>query len=119
MKRILPIFSLLIIVSACNDIVQVEDISNKTVVLLAPTNQAVLNITDLTFSWQEVEEAESYHIQVATPTFEQALQIVVDSTLSATSFSTTLELGNYQWRIRAENSGYQTIYTTQSFTIEE
>lgn len=119
MKKILSIFSLLIITSACSDIVTVEDISNETVILLAPTNQAILNITDLTFSWQSVEEAESYHIQIATPTFEAALQIVEDSTVTATNYSKVLTANNYEWRVRAENSAYETAYTTQSFLIEE
>lgn len=119
MKRILQILSLLIIVSACSDIVEVEDISNESVTLLAPTNEAVLNITDLTFSWQVVADAESYHIQIATPTFSEALQIVTDSITVSNSFTTSLEANDYEWRVRAENSAYDTSYTTQSFTIEE
>ncbi len=115
--------SLLIVLIAltfsCDDIIEVDDISAKSVILLAPTNQAVLNITDLTFSWQVVEEAESYHIQIATPSFENALQIVKDSVDVSNSFTTTLEANDYEWRVRAENSGYQTNYTTQTFTIEE
>lgn len=119
MKRFLRILSLLIITSACSDIVQVEDISNKTVTLLGPTNEAVLDLTIITFTWQAIEEAESYHIQIATPSFAEALQIVKDSTLTGTNFTTILTTNNYEWRVRAENSGYETAYTTQSFTVEE
>jgi hypothetical protein len=119
MKRILLVLSLLIIVTACEDIIEVEDISDDSVTLLAPTNEAILSITNLTFTWQAIEDAESYHIQIATPSFSEALQIVTDSTIVNTSFSTNLETNSYQWRVRAENSGYQTLYTTQSFTIED
>lgn len=119
MKKILLAYSLFIIVTACDDIIEVEDISNQTVILLAPTNNAVLNITELTFSWQTVADAESYHIQIATPTFNEALQIVTDSTVMITSFSTPLEVNDYEWRVSAVNSDFQTTYTTQSFTIEE
>jgi hypothetical protein len=119
MKKTLLMLSFLLIVTACNDIIEVEDISNKTVTLLAPTNEAVLNITDLTFTWQTVEDAESYRIQIATPTFSEALQIVKDSTVTSASFSTSLEANSYEWRVRAENSAYETAFTTQSFAIEE
>ncbi len=119
MKKILLVLSVFCITTTCSEIVEVEDISNETVVLLAPTNSAVLNTTNLTFTWQDVEQAETYHIQIATPTFAEALQIVEDSTLTTTNFTTTLQTNTYQWRVRAENFGFNTTYTTQDFTIEE
>lgn len=109
---------LLLIVISCDDVVEVENISNKTVTILAPTNNTVLSITDINFSWNVVEDAELYRLQIATPTFEEATQIILDTVITATNFTKTLDLGNYEWRIRAENSDYQTSYTTQSFTIE-
>jgi hypothetical protein len=117
MKKLLCVF--IVFTYGCSDIIEVEDISNKTVSILAPTNEAVLNSTTITFTWNSLEDAEAYKLQIATPSFENATQIVLDSTLTVTSFSRILENGNYQWRIRAENSGYQTSYSTQNFTIEE
>jgi len=104
---------------SCDDIIEVQDISNDSVTVLAPTNNAVLSNTVLTFSWEALQDAEHYHLQIATPTFAEAIQIVRDSTLTETSFSTTLENSNYEWRIRAENSNYVTEYTTQNFSIED
>ena len=103
----------------CEEIIEVEDISNNAVTILAPTDTAVLNITDVNFSWLAVEDAEQYKLQVATPNFEMANQIVLDTTITTTNFSEVLEFGSYKWRVRAENSGYETVYTSQSFTIEE
>lgn len=117
MKRLLLL--LFILVFSCDDIIEVEDISNETVVILAPANETVLDITDVTFSWQILEEAETYHLQVATPTFDTANQIVLDTVLTRSHFTKTLETKPYEWRVRAENSGFITAYTTQSFTIEE
>lgn len=108
-----------ILLYGCSDIVRVEDITDETVNILAPTNNAILNSIDVTFNWGSIEEADEYNIQIANPTFEEALQIVTDSTLTATSFSKTLEIGSYEWRVKAVNSAYETDYTTQSFTIEE
>lgn len=117
MKRLL-VAAFVISFIACNDIIEVVDISSETVNILAPTNEAVLNITEISFNWQLIEEAEEYNIQIATPTFSEALQIITDSTITSTSFSKTLYLGSYQWRVRAKNSGYESQYTIQSFTVE-
>lgn len=100
----------------CKEIFFVEDISNEQVTILAPTNTAVVKSGNVTFSWQSVIEANSYQIQIATPTFANATQIVLDSTLQATTFSKEITTGSYQWRIKAINSGYETNYTTNTFT---
>ncbi|WP_412560650.1 hypothetical protein [Winogradskyella sp. MIT101101] len=104
---------------SCEEIIEVEDISNDSVTILAPSDATTLAITDINFSWDAVEDAEKYKLQIATPSFEMANQIVMDTTITVISFNQTLELGDYQWRVRAENSDYQTEYSTQSFTIEE
>ena len=101
----------------CDDIIEVVDISNRTITVLAPTDQAVLTDTDVTFTWDAVEGAESYKIQIATPSFEVAQQIVTDSLVTTTFFNRTLNSGSYEWRVRAENSGYATAYTVQKFTL--
>jgi len=119
MKNIFWVFISLFFVLSCDDIIGIEDISNKTVTILAPTNESVLTITDINFSWNTIEDAERYKLQIATPNFESATQIVLDTTITSSNFTKTLELGIYEWRVRAENSGYTTIYSTQSFTIEE
>ena len=119
MSKYILLLLFAVVTFGCDDIIEVEDISNTTVIVLAPTNNAVLNNTTLTFSWEPIESAETYQIQIATPTFDEALQIVVDSTLANTNYTTTLENTNYEWRVRAKNSGYQTQYSTNSFSIEE
>lgn len=118
MKKLVFVLFWIITFISCEDIIEVVDISDKTVTILAPTDQAVLNVTDVTFSWETLEDAETYQLQIANPSFENALQIVVDSTLEGSHLSATLEASSYEWRIRAKNSGYDTAYTTQSFTIE-
>ena len=116
------IYSLFIVFSivGCSDIIEVPDISNNAVTLVAPLNNATLNITTLTLSWDTVEDAENYKVQIARPDFENILQLETDSTLTGNSISVDLEAGNtYQWRVRAQNSEYETSYSTYSFTLEE
>lgn len=118
MKNSITILGVLLCFT-CSEIYEVQDITEDHVMLLAPTQDAVLDDTILTFTWSPVEDAEQYHLQVAQPTFSAALQIVVDTLVTTTNYSTTLNASNYQWRVRAENSGYNTGYTIQDFSIEE
>jgi hypothetical protein len=118
MKKLIFIILFGVVILACDDIIEVEDISERTVTVLAPTDESILTITDVNFSWNDVEDSEQYRLQIATPDFETATQIVLDTTIVFTNFTKPLDLGNYEWRIRAENSGYQTAYTTQRFSIE-
>lgn len=120
MKKALLVFGLLLsILVACDDIVEVVDISNQKVVALAPVNNAVLDTLPNTFTWEALEDAETYHLQVSTPSFESATQIVIDTVLMKTNFTKVLPVNTYEWRIRAENSGYSTVYTKESFSVEK
>lgn len=95
----------------------VEDISNSTVVILAPTENASVAAGVVQFHWQSVVDATNYELQIATPTFLNANQIVLDTLITKTSFSKALEVGNYEWRVKAINSDYSTNHTTTSFTV--
>ncbi|WP_299884422.1 hypothetical protein [uncultured Lacinutrix sp.] len=117
MKPIFKSLLIILVVISCDDIVEVEDISNSIVTILAPTDDVTLTAADITFSWQAVSEAETYTIQIATPNFENATQIILDSTIITTSFTKLLVSGDYEWRIKAENSGYSTAYTAQNLSI--
>ena len=117
MKRLLLLF-VLIGLTSCDDLIEVVDISKETVIILAPTQGSVIDTTRVVFTWEQVKEAENYHLQVATPTFENAIQIVVDTLLVSTSYSAQLEKAEYEWRIKAENSDYQTNFTKSRFRVE-
>ncbi len=119
MKKYIYILLGTLFVISCSDIIEVPDISNNAVTLIAPSDNATLDITTLTLSWDLLEDAESYQVQVAQPDFETILQLVIDSTLTQNSISVDLEANtSYQWRVRAKNSDYSTPYTTYSFTLE-
>ncbi|GAA4234257.1 hypothetical protein GCM10022291_13280 [Postechiella marina] len=119
MKTILHMACLVFCFTSCEDIIEVEDISEKDINVLAPLNNTVLDNIAVTFSWEAVNDAETYHIQVATPSFTNAQQIVKDTIVKITQLSTVLSAKNFEWRVRGENSDYTTGYTTQNFTIEE
>lgn len=119
MKRyIYSIFIPLFLVS-CSEIIEVPDITNDTLNLIAPADNATVDMTTLTLSWETVENAENYQVQIARPDFENIIQLELDATVTENSISVDIEAGNsYQWRVRAKNSDYETPYTTYSFTSE-
>jgi len=94
-----------------------EDLSNDVVTVLAPTESSEVNAGNIRFSWQSLEDATSYQIQIATPNFENASQILLDSIIETTSIIDSLRVGTYQWRLRAINTSYQTPYNTINFTV--
>lgn len=102
----------------CEELIEVEDITDETVSILAPVDNSILETTTVTFTWQTLEFAETYHLQVANPNFNAAQEIVLDTIIDSNSFTQTLVSSSYQWRVKAINSGYETPYVTQNLTIE-
>jgi hypothetical protein len=115
---------ILLSLSSCEDILEVPDISNQTVSILAPTEGSTLTINAVGFNWETVEDATGYTVQVATPNFENAAQLVLDCVVQVdtlgqitTRIDQTLFNGNYQWRVKAFNSDYETVYAQSSFQV--
>ena len=125
MRKILYIaLGLALLTWGCEDILEVPDISNQTVSVLAPTAGSVLTTNAVGFNWETVEEATAYNIQIATPDFENATQIILDSVVQvdtlgnvATRIDQNLFNGPYVWRIKALNSDYETVYTVSGFQV--
>ncbi|QYJ68270.1 hypothetical protein [Flavobacterium litorale] len=117
MKKIVLYVLPLLLILSCEEIVLEDDISDKTVVLLAPANNAQFFSTGITFTWDAVEYVEEYRIQIARPNFNNPLQIVTDAVINTTSFTTQLAIGEYEWRVQGVNSSYETPFTTRSLTV--
>jgi hypothetical protein len=103
----------------CEELLLEDDITQEIVEVIAPTDNSVLTITTVNFSWEPIEFADKYHLQIAVPSFQNALQVVEDTLITQTNFTKSLVPENYEWRVKALNSAYQTSYTTQAFSIEE
>lgn len=117
MKKLFLVIIVLLGFIACDDIIEVPDISKETITVLAPTNGSAVDTTLVNFSWQVLKDAETYQIQVATPTFSEASQILVDTIVVATGVSKILSVNNFEWRVKGLNSSYETVYVTQSFSV--
>ena len=115
MKRKLGFF-LCILFFSCEALL-VEDISDQSVVILAPNNNVSVSEGNIDFDWQLVDDADMYQIQIATPSFTEATQIVFDSITEVNTVTKELSIGEYQWRVKAINSEYETQYSTVSFSV--
>ncbi|MFY0482524.1 hypothetical protein ACI6PS_07945 [Flavobacterium sp. PLA-1-15] len=103
--------------SSCEEILLEEDISEEKIVLVAPANNAQFFSTGVSFAWEELKDADYYHLQIARPNFENPLQIVLDTVVASNSFSFQLNVGAYEWRVSGVNSTYETDYENRFFTI--
>lgn len=124
-KGILTICIVLMVVWGCEDILEVPDISNQTVPILAPGEGSILNTNAVGFNWQTIEDATTYEVQIAIPNFENTTQIILDSIISEdtlgrvnTRIDQSLLNGNYAWRVKALNSDYETVYTLSNFQVD-
>lgn len=102
---------------SCEEILLEDDISKSEVVLVAPVNNAQFLSTGITFSWEKVQNATQYHLQVAKPNFTNPVQIVLDTLIASNTFIYQLNIGEYEWRVQAVNSAYETPYKNRFFTI--
>lgn len=115
---------LLIFISSCEDLLEVADISEETVQLLAPSDSTTVAQNMVNFSWNGVYEATQYHIQVASPNFENAAQIiidsviVIDSTFLGTRITKSLANSQYEWRVKAMNSDFETDFSSSLFNVD-
>ncbi|WP_123772406.1 hypothetical protein [Zobellia sp. OII3] len=114
----------LLVLSSCQDILEVPDISNKNIELLAPKDSTTVLHNNVSFTWTEILEADTYSVQIATPNFNNAAQIEfdtilrVDSTFIRTGIIQNLPDSDYEWRVKALNSGYETNYSSSVFTVK-
>ncbi len=96
---------------------QIVDISNEEVVLKSPVSSGYISTTKISFWWDEVEGATDYLLQVVSPGFSEATNLIINEKLSGNSKDYELEEGDYQWRVKASNNNYSTGFTTASFKI--
>ncbi len=122
--RISGIFLLVLGFAACEDILEEPDLSERSVNLLGPADGVTVPDNRVIFRWEKVEDATSYRMQIARPDFEVAIQIPVDTLFEVdsldrvqTSLTRSLANGNYTWRVKALNTGFETPYTTHTLVI--
>ena len=114
----------MVLVASCEDILEEVDISDRQVTIFAPLDSTTISSNEVNFNWDKVEDATSYRFQLATPNFVETQQLVLDSVFEldtlgnvGTRIQRTLVNGTYEWRIKAMNSGFETVYTNSGFVV--
>lgn len=116
MRKILILSIISFTIIACAKWVNV-DLSNSSIVLISPIDNHSDSLQSKTFSWEELEGSKEYRIQIATPSFDSIVTIVVDSTVDVPTLSISLTPGSYQWRVRGENEDFQSIWVVRNLEI--
>ncbi|MAY21695.1 MAG: hypothetical protein CMC74_02845 [Flavobacteriaceae bacterium] len=97
---------------SCEDILE-EDISGDFVNTIFPKEGDTVEGNTVQFLWNSLEGAESYTLQVYSNT-----SLVLDTTVTTSNYEGTFTSSLYEWRIKAENNGYETQYTfPESFEV--
>jgi hypothetical protein len=117
MKTINKIIAVIIFFSmvSCEDILE-KNITNSIVEVIYPKNDVEIFSNVVNFQWTEVDGAKKYRIQV----YSDASRVVLDSLVTKNAISFPISKGDYNWKVRAENSGYTSSYTnTFNFSVKE
>ncbi len=112
--KLIPVF-LLFCTALCSiscEEVFIDDLSNETVVLLAPSDQDTSQSSAVTFWWEPMEDAEYFRVQVVSPSFASANQLVFDSLVTSNTLRFALDSGVYQWRVRGINVASETPFSS-------
>ena len=121
--RITSVFWMLVILTGCNAFFE-ANITNQSVTLLAPTSGVKTEIATQTFLWEQIDGASDYRLQIVSPSFDSIRVMVLDTIISTDKFSYVLFPSVFEWRVRAQNSVYQSswalgklqIYSTTDLT---
>jgi len=101
--------SFLIGLTSCNAIFE-KDISEDTLDLILPTNGQSYSTNKVHFKWTELDGASNYKIEIVQPSYANIQEFILDTLVEGGEYYYILEPGNYEFQIRAENSGYQTAF---------
>lgn len=119
MRLIIYILNGTILISSlysCTEIIE-PDISKEQVKLISPTENYISSNTTILFKWNEMEFATSYRLQIVSPSFSIPNQWVIDTSLANANLALNLFPGTFEWRVKAINSSWESIYSYRKFTI--
>ena len=94
-----------------------KDISAAKVELLSPPNYHADSLLSKHFWWSEMEGADEYQLQIVSPSFDSIVQFYLDTVIADNQYEMTLAPGEYEWRVRGVNNGYESLWNTWSFSV--
>ena len=116
-NRILLAGCVLLGIVRCDDIRE-QDISGRTVFLLAPSDGFTATESTVALRWEPMDGADEYLLRIGSPDLENADFIVLDTLMTGNKFTVELDAGEYQWCVQAINPGYQSAFECRSLNVE-
>jgi len=117
MKKIGLVFLVVLFAIGCAKWVSI-DISEDSVVLISPVENQSDSLQNKMFVWEELEGAKKYRLQIVSANFDSILDYVLDSAVSETSYSISLNPNEYEWRVRGENDDFNSLWSKRKLTIK-
>jgi hypothetical protein len=115
MKKIIYIILISVLVS-CSEIIE-PSLEKVKINILTPTDTLSSQYSQ-TFYWEKVENATKYQLQIASPSFDKAQKIVLDTITKSNTFTITFNPARYQIRIRAYNNSSNSDWTYKNIKID-
>jgi hypothetical protein len=91
---------------SCNAIFE-KNISEEIPIMIIPTQNDTVYSNKVHFKWHEMQGASFYNLQIVKPSFADINEFVLDSNITGEEFYQILAPGNYQFKLRGENGGYE------------
>jgi len=112
-NNILALLIIAITIYSCDDILE-DNISDDIISIISPQENDVIQGNTVQFLWNTIEGADNYTVQVY-----RSSTLVIDSTVTTSPLNLILNSDIYEWRIKGENSAYQTQFSFPiSFEVE-
>lgn len=105
------------LLTSCDDFIE-RNISKSKVEVITPADQFVSSDINIKFFWQELKGARSYQLQAVKGSFTSPTAMTFDTTVTTNYFNFQFTPGNYSWRIRGLNNGYETEYSNFLLSID-
>ena len=118
MVNFVLIFGTMFLFVNCEEVFE-EDLSDKDIMVMSPPDNLESVNTSVQFWWQEIDDVVGYQLQIVSPSFNNIKRIVLDSTITLSTYTYTLYPDTFEWRIRAHNHSSETEFVTRKFIVLE
>lgn len=115
MKKITinTILLLVLVLVSCTDVFE-EDISFKSLDLMSPINNSIINSNYVQFQWAYLKGVQNYRVRVSNSNSV----IIQDTLVVENKYKMPISSGEYFWQARGENFAYNTPYSEKkSFSV--
>lgn len=110
------LFLTILLLAGCDDLLE-RDLTEDKIVVIAPTPDVRMTASEVNFVWEPLKGATAYRVVLVSPSFGNVRQFFADTTVTRCIYTHTLPAGEYQWRIQARNTVFQSNGQVYSFTI--